>query len=156
MEPSIGVIVEFRPGLQIGDGHRQCRRTSFGLQLEEPCLELRRGVDGRNDGMSWGSTGHNGPNNRNPRSVTMTDGEIASADVPNRARKSPTWRYTAKWGLKSRKSYNRLPAIVRERLVRIRHAVRVFLLLHGVSFALRRRDHFGRELLGHRLLVAIA
>src|SRR3954447_19217928 len=49
-----------------------------------------------------------------------------------------------------------LPAIVRERLVRIGHAVRVFLLLHRVALALRRRDHFGGQLLGHRLLVAVA
>src|SRR5688572_5057732 len=49
-----------------------------------------------------------------------------------------------------------LPAVVRERLVRFSHAVRVFLLLHGVAFALGRRDHLGCELLGHRLLVAVA
>src|SRR5262245_19808383 len=49
-----------------------------------------------------------------------------------------------------------LPAVVRERLVRVGHAVRVFLLLHRVAFALGRRDDLGGELLGHRLLVAIA
>src|SRR5258708_16145996 len=49
-----------------------------------------------------------------------------------------------------------LPAIVREGLVRIRHAVRVFLLLHCIALALRRRDDLGRQLLGHRLLVALA
>src|SRR5215207_2446317 len=48
-----------------------------------------------------------------------------------------------------------LPAIVRERLVRVRHAVRVF-LLHRVAFPLRRGDHLGGELLRHRLLVAVA
>src|SRR6476659_4154740 len=48
-----------------------------------------------------------------------------------------------------------LPAIVRERLVRVGHAVRVFLLLHRVALALRRRDHLGGQLLGHRLLVAV-
>src|SRR6478735_173383 len=50
----------------------------------------------------------------------------------------------------------RLPAIVRERLVRVRHAVRVLILLHRIAYALRRRDHFGGQLLGHRLLVAVA
>src|ERR1035437_355729 len=50
----------------------------------------------------------------------------------------------------------RLPAIVRERLVGFGHAVRVFLLLHTVALTLRRRDHFGGQLLGHRLLVALA
>jgi hypothetical protein len=35
-------------------------------------------------------------------------------------------------------------------------AVRVFLLLHGVALALRRGDHLGGQLLGHRLLVAVA
>src|SRR3982751_5041175 len=49
-----------------------------------------------------------------------------------------------------------LPAIVRERLVRVGHAVRVFLLLHRVALALRRGDHLGGQLLGHRLLVAVA
>src|SRR5215217_2325360 len=49
-----------------------------------------------------------------------------------------------------------LPAIVRERLVCVGHAVRVFLLLHRIALALRRRDHFGGQLLGHRLLVAVA
>src|SRR5258708_29708802 len=49
-----------------------------------------------------------------------------------------------------------LPAIVREGLVRIRHAVRVFLLLHCIALALRRRDDLGRQLLAHRLLVTLA
>src|SRR5687767_370724 len=49
-----------------------------------------------------------------------------------------------------------LPAIVCERLVRLGHAVRVFLFLHRVAFTLRRRNDLGSELLGHRLLVAIA
>src|SRR6476620_3253513 len=49
-----------------------------------------------------------------------------------------------------------LPAIVRERLVRVSHAVRVFLLLDRVAFALRGGDDFSRQLLGHRLLVAVA
>src|SRR5258708_40175697 len=49
-----------------------------------------------------------------------------------------------------------LPAIMRERLVRFSHSVRVFLLLDGVALTLRRRDHLGGELLGHRLLVAAA
>src|ERR1017187_7111083 len=44
---------------------------------------------------------------------------------------------------------------MRERLVRFGHAVRVFLLLDAVTLALRRRDHFGGQLLGHRLLVAL-
>src|SRR4051812_17258472 len=49
-----------------------------------------------------------------------------------------------------------LPAIVRERLVGLGHTVGVFLLLHGVAFALAGRDHFGGELLGHRLLITAA
>src|SRR5215216_3775549 len=48
-----------------------------------------------------------------------------------------------------------LPAIVGERLVRFGHAVRVFLLLHRIALALRRRDHLGGELFRHRLLVAV-
>src|SRR5512133_629354 len=54
------------------------------------------------------------------------------------------------------KERQRLPAVVRERLVGVGHAVRVFLLLDGVAFTLRRRDDLCRELLGHRLLVAVA
>jgi hypothetical protein len=46
------------------------------------------------------------------------------------------------------KEFPELPAAVRERLVRFRHAVRVFLLLDGVAFALARRSDFGRQLLG--------
>src|SRR5438552_12648967 len=49
-----------------------------------------------------------------------------------------------------------LPAIVRECLVGVRHAVRVFLLLDGVALALGRGDHFGSQLLRHRLLAPIA
>src|SRR5919199_1346368 len=49
-----------------------------------------------------------------------------------------------------------LPAIVGERLVRVGHAVRVFLLLHRVAFAPRREDDLRRQLLRHRLLVAVA
>ena len=46
-----------------------------------------------------------------------------------------------------------LPAIVRERLVRFRHPVRIFFLLDGVTLSLARRDHFAGQLFGHRLLV---
>jgi hypothetical protein len=49
-----------------------------------------------------------------------------------------------------------LPAIVRERLVRFGHAVRVFLLLDRVAFALAGSDDFSGQTLWHRLLVAVA
>src|SRR5687767_11498808 len=49
-----------------------------------------------------------------------------------------------------------LPAVVREGLVRLGHAVRVFLFLDRIALALRCRNHLGGEFLGHRLLVAIA
>src|SRR6186997_1917974 len=49
-----------------------------------------------------------------------------------------------------------LPPVVRECLVGFGHSMRVFLLLDRVAFALAGRDHFGGELLGHRLLVAAA
>src|SRR5687768_5096023 len=42
-----------------------------------------------------------------------------------------------------------LPAIVRERLVRVRHAVGVFFFLYRVSFATRRENDLRRQLLGH-------
>jgi len=50
----------------------------------------------------------------------------------------------------------RLPAIVRERFVGFGHPVGVFLLLDRVALALAGGDHFGGELLRHRLLVAAA
>ena len=49
-----------------------------------------------------------------------------------------------------------LPAIVRECLVGFRHFVRVVFLLDRVAFAFAGGNHFGGELLRHRLLVAIA
>src|SRR5512140_675250 len=49
-----------------------------------------------------------------------------------------------------------LPPIVRERLVRIRHAVRIVLLLYAVPLTLARRYHLGRQLLRHALLAALA
>src|SRR5712691_1034427 len=50
----------------------------------------------------------------------------------------------------------RLPAVVCERPVGLRHPVRVFLLLYRLAFALRRQDQLGRQALGHRLLFARA
>src|SRR6267154_733529 len=44
-----------------------------------------------------------------------------------------------------------LPAIMRERLVRFRHAVHVFLLLHRPAARIRRVDQLIRELVYHRL-----
>src|SRR4029077_5511863 len=44
-----------------------------------------------------------------------------------------------------------LPAVVRERLVRFRHAVHVFLLLHGPATRISRVNQFIRELVHHRL-----
>src|SRR5258705_5195407 len=49
-----------------------------------------------------------------------------------------------------------LPAIVRERLVSLGHAVRVLFLLDRVALALAGRDDFGGGLLCHPLLVATA
>ena len=45
---------------------------------------------------------------------------------------------------------------MRERLIGFGHAVRVFFLLDRIAFATARREHFGGQLLGHRLLVAVA
>src|SRR6185503_16668506 len=45
-----------------------------------------------------------------------------------------------------------LPAVVGESLVGLRHAVRVFLLLHGAATARGRIEDLTRELLHHRLL----
>src|SRR6266478_8227549 len=47
-----------------------------------------------------------------------------------------------------------LPAVVRERLVRFRHAVHVFLLLHGPAARIRRVDQLIRELVHHGLASA--
>src|SRR6267143_216639 len=44
-----------------------------------------------------------------------------------------------------------LPAVVRERLVRFRHAVYVFLLLHGPAARIGRVNQFIRQLVHHRL-----
>src|SRR5436190_23543081 len=49
-----------------------------------------------------------------------------------------------------------LPAVVRERLVRVCHLVDVFALLHRVATVLRRIDDLVREAVLHRLLVAVA
>src|SRR3989442_1937531 len=46
----------------------------------------------------------------------------------------------------------RLPAIVSERLVGLRHLVRVLPLLHGGATVVRRVEQFGGELLRHRAL----
>src|SRR6267143_434713 len=48
-----------------------------------------------------------------------------------------------------------LPAIVRECLVRFRHAVHVFLLLHRPAARIRRIDQLIRELVHHRLARAL-
>src|SRR5918992_28627 len=50
--------------------------------------------------------------------------------------------------------YQPLPAIVRERLVRFRHSVRVFALLDRTATQVARVEQFVRELLFHRLAVA--
>src|ERR1700752_72310 len=50
----------------------------------------------------------------------------------------------------------RLPPVMREGAVRLRHPVRVFLLLYRLAFALRRQNQLGCEALGHRLLFARA
>src|SRR5580765_5823245 len=47
-----------------------------------------------------------------------------------------------------------LPTIVRERLVRLRHAVRVFALLHGAAAEVGGVEQLVRQLLLHRLAVA--
>src|SRR5665213_1440021 len=44
---------------------------------------------------------------------------------------------------------------MRKRLVRIRHAVRIVLLLHAIPFTLARRNHLSRQLLRHALLAAL-
>src|SRR5438876_11477734 len=49
-----------------------------------------------------------------------------------------------------------LPPVMREGAVRLRHPVRVFLLLYRLAFALRRQDQLGGQALGHRLLFARA
>src|SRR6185437_8436424 len=46
----------------------------------------------------------------------------------------------------------RLPPVVRERLVRLSHAVHVFLLLHRRAAAIGRVQQFRRELVDHALL----
>src|SRR4029079_14007455 len=58
-------------------------------------------------------------------------------------------------GLKSDPTYfPLLPAIVRERLVRFGHAVRVFALLHRAAAQVRRVEQLIGQLLLHRLAVA--
>src|SRR5437667_12191709 len=49
-----------------------------------------------------------------------------------------------------------LPPVMREGAVRLRHPVRVFLLLYRLAFALRRQDQLGGQALVHRLLFARA
>src|SRR6266403_3227178 len=48
-----------------------------------------------------------------------------------------------------------LPAVVRERLVRFRHAMHVFLLLHGPTARIGRVNQFIRQLAHHRLARAL-
>src|SRR6266403_2551376 len=48
-----------------------------------------------------------------------------------------------------------LPAVVRERLVRFRHAMHVFLLLHGPAARIGRVNQFIRQLIHHRLACAL-
>src|SRR5580700_2942756 len=49
-----------------------------------------------------------------------------------------------------------LPAVVRKRLVRFRHAVNVFLLLDGSPARIGRVNQFIRKLVNHRLARALA
>src|SRR6266446_4633930 len=49
------------------------------------------------------------------------------------------------------KTIHSLPTVMRERLVRFRHAVHVFLLLHRSAARIRRIDQLIRELVHHRL-----
>src|SRR5438552_2236624 len=49
----------------------------------------------------------------------------------------------------------RLPPIMRERLVRFRHAMHIFFLLHGPAARIRRIDQFVRELVHHGLARAL-
>src|SRR5690606_3393444 len=49
-----------------------------------------------------------------------------------------------------------LPAIVREGLVRLRHAMHIFALLHGSSAILGSLEELGRKTLRHALLRALA
>src|SRR5207247_10056243 len=51
---------------------------------------------------------------------------------------------------------NGLPAIVREGLVGLRHLVRVFALLDGAPLVARGRQDLGGELVGERVVVALA
>src|ERR1700741_5477947 len=44
-----------------------------------------------------------------------------------------------------------LPLVMRKRLVRVRHAVRVFLLLHRVTAVVCGIENFGRQPIRHRL-----
>src|SRR5882672_1456697 len=46
----------------------------------------------------------------------------------------------------------RLPLIMRERFIRIRHAMRVFLLLHGIAAIVRRVQQFCRKPISHCFL----
>src|SRR6266851_638345 len=48
-----------------------------------------------------------------------------------------------------------LPTVVRERLVRFRHAVHVFFLLHGPAARIGRVNQFIRQLVHHRLACAL-
>src|ERR687884_1181492 len=50
--------------------------------------------------------------------------------------------------------YQRLPLVVRERLVGLGHAVRVVLLLDGVAAVVGSVEHLAGEAVGHRLLAA--
>src|SRR5437867_2765363 len=52
--------------------------------------------------------------------------------------------------------YRRLPAVVRERLVRFRHAVHVFLLLDGPAARIGGVDQLIRQLVGHGLARTLA
>src|SRR5881409_1339227 len=48
----------------------------------------------------------------------------------------------------------RLPPVMREGAIRLRHPVRVFLLLYGLALALRGEDQLGGEPLRHVLFAA--
>src|SRR5688500_5202477 len=67
--------------------------------------------------------------------------------------RAPVWSQSlpGAWSLESGAC---LPPIVRERLVRFRHAVRVFAFLDGAATQVRRVEQFVREPLLHRLAVA--
>src|ERR1051325_7351795 len=54
------------------------------------------------------------------------------------------------------RSYTSLPLVMRKRLIRVRHAVRVFLLLHRIAAVVSRIENLGRQTIRHRLFTAAA